>query len=195
MKPSFLIVILICFISVASSQSSAPGYYITKENDTVVSLIKIKKGVFGQITNDFIDEVVIVDSVNGSKKFKPADINGYGLQLKSGRYLFVSKPIKDGSYKFLYPVFMGKQSSLYKYGIYTSGSGASFGSQKTFYTFEKADGSFLFLRNIVDKKFKNAVKEFYKDRPDVQALIDTKLKYWLELEKDLKEILIAVNRE
>ena len=194
MKPSIFIFILFLLFSEVHSQSTAPGYYITKENDTVAAQIKIKKGVLGQITDDFIEEVVIVDSLKGSQKFTPADIKGYGIALKAGRYVFVSKPVKDGSIKFLYPMFIGKQSSLYKYGIFTPGYGTALPSQKTFYTFERADGTFLFLRNIVNKKFKIQVKEFYKDHPEVQPLIDTKLKYWLELEKDLKEILAAVNR-
>jgi hypothetical protein len=193
MKPSVFVFVLCFLFAEAYTQSTAPGYYITKENDTVAAQIKIKKGVLGQITDDFIEEVVIVDSLKGSQKFAPADIKGYGIELKAGRYVFVSKPVKDGSIKFLSPMFIGKQSSLYKYGIFTPGYGTAFPSQKTFYTFERADGTFLFLKNILNKNFKIQVKDFYKDHPEVQPLIDTKLKYWLELEKDLKEILQAVN--
>jgi hypothetical protein len=193
MKPSIIILLMFFLFPDVYSQSTAPGYYITRENDTIAAQIKIKKGVLGQITDDFIEEVVIVDSLKGSQKFTPADIKGYGISLKAGRYVFMSKPVNDGSIKFLYPMFIGKQSSLYKYGIFTPGYGTAFPSQKTFYTFEKADGTFLFLRNIVNKKFKTQVKEFYKDYPEAQPLIDAKLKYWLELEKDLKEILAAVN--
>jgi hypothetical protein len=194
MKHSILIFILFFLFAEVHSQSTAPGYYVTKENDTIVAQIKIKKGVLGQVTDDFIEEVVIVDSVKGAQKFTPADIKGYGMVLKAGNYVFVSKPVKDGSNKFLYPMFIGKQSSLYKYGIFTPGYGTAFSSQKTYYTFERADGTFLFLKNMLNKNFKIQVKEFYKDHPEVQPLIDTKLKYWLELEKDLKEILQAVNK-
>jgi hypothetical protein len=194
MKSSIFIFISFFLFAEVYAQSSAPGYYVTRENDTVIAQIKIKKGVFGQVTDDFIDEVVILDSLNGPRKFTPADIKGYGVELKAGRYVFVSKPVNDGSVKFLYPMYVGKQSSLYKYGIFTAGYGTAFSSQKTYYTFERADGKFLFLKNMLNKQFKIQLKEFYKDHPEVQPLIDAKLKYWLELEKDLKEILKAVNK-
>jgi hypothetical protein len=195
MKHFFLIFILIFSIAISHSQTTASGYYITQENDTVSTQIKIRKGVFGQTINDYIKEVEVVDSINGIKKFVPGDIKGYGFLYDGYRYIFVSKPIKDGSYKFLVPVFMGPKASLYQYGIRTSGGGYSFPSQQVFYTFEKPGSEYLFLRNILNKKFKSQVKDFFKDNQQVQDLIDTKLQYWLDLGKDLKEILQAANKE
>ncbi|WP_290792173.1 hypothetical protein [Flavihumibacter sp. UBA7668] len=75
---------------------------------------------------------------------------------------------------------MGSKSSLYQYGYYQSG-GEALPSQQNFYTFEKAAGSFIFLKNILNKKFKAKLKEFYKNSPGVQEIIDSKLKYWLDL--------------
>ncbi len=177
------------------SQTTTPGYYITQQDDTVKTNIRIRKGVFGQTSNDFIKEVEVIDSVKGSNMFTPDDIKGYGFSYEGKRYLFVSKPVKNASNKFLSPLYIGPRSSLYLYGIYSSGSGSSLPSQQVFYTFEKSDGSFLFLRNILNNKFRTQVKEFYKDNREVQAIIDSKLRYWLDLNKDLLAILVAANME
>lgn len=174
------------------SQSTASGYYINKNSDTITVEIKIKKGVFGQATNNFRNEIEVIDSINGSKVFTPDDIKGYGFLYKGIKYTFVSKPVKNGSYDFLVPVLLGSKTSLYQHGIYTS-TGA-FANNQVFYTFEKADGTYLFLKNILNKKFKSQLKIFYKDNAEAQHLIDTKLRYWLDLQKDLKEIVQVVNK-
>lgn len=175
-----------------NAQSITKGYYITQENDTVVTQIKFPKGFFGQ--NNFTNMIEVVDSVNAKKRFTPADIKGYGYSAEGYKYVFLSKPVKDGSYKFLSPVFIGPKASLYQYGIYTSGSGSALPSQQVFYTFEKPDNNYLFLVGRTTKKFKNELKEFFKDNPDVLRLIDDKLKYWLEMKKDLLEIMQTVNK-
>ena len=137
--------------------------------------------------------IEVVDSVNTEKRLTPAEIKGYGYTDRGYKYDFLSKPVNDGSYKFLTPVFVGPKASLYQYGIFTSGSGYSLSSEKIFYTFEKADNKNLFLVGRTTKKFKNELKEFFKDDPDVQLLIDNKLKYWHEMKKDLLEIMQTAN--
>lgn len=79
MKQYIFIVILLSLSGKLYSQSEISGYYITNSYDTINAQIKIKKGVFGQITNDFNDEVEIIVNNNEIKKFKPLDINGYSL--------------------------------------------------------------------------------------------------------------------
>ncbi|MBC6491824.1 hypothetical protein ACFSQD_11130 [Flavihumibacter stibioxidans] len=179
----------------AEAQTTTPGYYINKQDNTIKTNIRIRKGVFGQTTNDFLQEVEVMDSVKGSSKFSPDDIKSYGFSYDGKRYLFLSKPVKNGSNKFQSPLYIGPRSSLYLYGISSSGGGTNLPSQQAFYTFEKSDGSYLFLRDILNNKFRSQVKEFYKDNKEVQAIIDTKLKYWSDLKKDLRDILVAANRE
>ena len=188
---------ILSFVSVftivnINAQTITSGYYITHENDTVVTQIKFPKGFFGQ--NNFTNMIEVADSVNAKKRFTPADIKGYGYSANGYKYIFLSKPVKDGSYKFLSPVFMGPKASLYQYSIYTSGSGYALPSQQVFYTFEKHDNKYLFLTGRTTKKFKNELKEFFNDDPVVQQLIDDRLKYWLEMKKDLLEIMQTVNK-
>jgi len=175
------------------AQSTTMGYYITNENDTVVTQIKFPKGFFGQ--NNFTNKIEVDDSINGTKRFAPGDIKGYGYSDHGYKYIFLSKPVKDGSSKFLSPVFIGPKASLYQYGITTSGSGYALPSQQVFYTFEKPNNQYLFLVGRTTKAFKNKLKEFFNDDPDVQRLIDDRLKYWLEMKKDLLEIMQTVNKK
>lgn len=176
------------------AQKTVSGYYISKNNDTLKTEIKIRKGVFGQNTNDFTKSIQVIDNTNKTIEFTPNDIKEYGFTNEGINYLFMSKPTKNGTNKFLAPVFIGSKSSLYQYGIFTQGSGGAFSSSQVFYTFEKADGTFLFLRNMLNKKFKSELKEFYKDNLEVQQLIDAKFKYWLELSDDLNLLLYNYNK-
>lgn len=191
MKQSILIFTFLLLLTEVNAQKTASGYWVSQKDDTITAQIRIKKGAFGQVMNDFLKEVEIIDSVKGNKKFTPNDIKSYGFTHEGRRYLFVSKPTKDSVRKFLVPVYLGSKSSLYQYGTFTSGA---LPDQKTFYTFEKADGSYLFLRDILNNKFRASVKDFYKDSDEVQKIIDTRLRYWLELRTDLVEILQAANK-
>ncbi|MEE1944529.1 hypothetical protein VRU48_05375 [Pedobacter sp. KR3-3] len=193
MKPFLMAFALLLSIGYAKAQSSLPGYYITPNNDTVKAQIKVKKGMFGQKTNDFNEEVEVADEAKGIIKFLPADIHGYGFFADGKKYVFVSKPIKDGTKKFLSPVYIGPQSSLYLYGIQTTGS--TFSSKQVFYTFEKPDNAYLFLRNTLNNKFRSDLKEFYKDNTAALQVIDARFKYWLDLDKDLLALMIKANAQ
>lgn len=192
MKYYIITIITVFTIMNIYAQTKTMGYYITQENDTVIAQIKFPSGLLGQ--NNFTNLIEVVDSSNAKKRFTPADIKGYGYSASGYKYFFLSKPVKDGSFKFLSPVFIGPKASLYQYGIFTSGSGYAQASQKIYYTFEKPDNKYLFLVGRTTKKFKNELKEFFNDDPDVLRLIDEKLKYWLEMRKDLFEIMRTANK-
>jgi hypothetical protein len=192
MKYFILTLATVFTIENINAQSKLMGYYITLENDTVVTNIKFPSGFFGQ--NNFTNLIEVVDNAEVKKRFTPADIKGYGYTDKGYKYRFLSKPVKDGSYKFLSPVFIGPKASLYQYATYTSGGGYSLASQKVYYTFEKSNGKYLFLTARTTKAFRNELKEFFSEEPAVQQLIDEKLKYWLEMNKDLLEIMKAINK-
>ena len=192
MKHFIFTIVAILTLASINAQKTTNGYYITQENDTVKVQIEFPSGVLGQ--NNFTNLIEVVENSNSKKKFTPTDIKGYGYSANGYKYVFLSKHIQDGSFKFLSPVFIGPKVSLYQYGVFTSGSGYSLASQNIFYTFEKSDNSYLFLIGRTTKKFRNELKEFFKDNPEAQRLIDDRLKYWLEMKKDLLEIMQAVNK-
>jgi hypothetical protein len=72
-------------------------------------------------------------------------------------------------------------------------AGAGMSSKQVFYTFEKPGGQYLFLKNMLNNEFRAKVREFYKEFPQAVELIDSRLKYWLDLDKDLRDILQKVN--
>ena len=176
------------------SQNTAQGYYIIQANDTIKTQIKLKRGIFNQLNNNFADEFEILEDDGTLKKFTPITSKGYGFSIDNTKYQFVSKPTKKGSAKFLTPLATGPKTSLYQYKIVTSGGVATTNSTQVFYTFEKSDGTYLFLKNMLNKNFRAELKAFYEDNAKVQELIDTKLKYWLELKQDLIDILKAANK-
>ncbi len=188
--------ILVVFLSIGNlfSQTTVSGYYIDKNTDTINAQIKMENGLFGQLNNAFTKEIIILNNNGDSKIFIPVDIKGYGFTLNGIKYRFLSKPTRNGSNKFLTPVIVGPKTSLYQYGINYKGSGSPLGSNQVFYTLEKSDGTYLFLKAILNKKFKKDLKDFYKENIEAQNAIDSKFKYWLELEHDLNHILRIVNK-
>lgn len=192
MKHFIFTIVAILTLASVNAQKTTNGYYITLENDTVKAQIEFPSGLLGQ--NNFTNLIEVIENSNSKKKFTPTDIKGYGYSANGYKYVFLSKPVQDGSFKFLSPVFIGPKVSLYQYGVFTSGSGYSLASQNIFYTFEKSDNLYLFLIGRTTKKFRNELKEFFKDTPEAQRLIDDRLKYWLEMKKDLLEIMQAVNK-
>lgn len=159
MKHLMLTIVTMLTIVSVNAQKITEGYYITHENDTLIAQIKFPLGLLGQ--NNFTNLIEVVDSSNAKKRFTPAGIKGYGYTAKGYKYVFLSKPVKDGTLKFLTPVFIGPKASLYQYAIFTSGSGYSLPSQKTFYTVEKTDNTYLFLLASTTKKFKNELKRIF----------------------------------
>ena len=184
MKAFFLTIAVLILSKSGSAQKLVPGYYVSAAGNTVEVEIKIEK--------EFSKEVEVVDSAKQVRKFTPADIRGFGFSQKDKRYVFSSKPVKDGSLKFLSAFYVGSRSSLFQYGYMTS-AGAGMSSKQVFYTFEKPGGQYLFLKNILNNEFMAKVREFYKEFPQAVELIDSRLKYWLDLDKDLRDILQKVN--
>lgn len=189
----YLLYSILAFLTAGQllAQSNPVGYYISHSQDTISAEFKLKKGVFGQLNNDFTEEIEIIISSNEAIKFTPNDILGYAFTWEGKNYHFVSKPTQKEKKKFLVPVVLGPKTNLYQYGVYTSGGLG--GSNQVFYTFEKSDGSYLFLTNRLNKKFKAELKSFYYDSPEAFPLIDERLQYWLELQKDLVLILNYIN--
>ncbi len=194
MKYFILTLVTVFTIVNIQAQTLNKGYYITQNNDTIATQIRFPKGFFGQ--NNFTNKIEVRDSLNGTKQFEPIDIKGYGFTTEQGyKYNFLSKPVNDGSFKFLSPVYIGPKVSLYQYAIHTSGSGTSLASQQVFYTFEKNKTDYLFVVGRATKHFKNKLKEFFPEDPKVQQAIDERINYWHEMKRDLIEILLIANRK
>jgi hypothetical protein len=99
-----------------ASDEYASGYFIDKNNDTLLCKILIPKdfGKFNGLT--LFSKVTILDSGGDKKKYTPRDINGYGFVYNSKTFIYVSKDVDDnGQMMFVWPVNLGKSVNEYCY--------------------------------------------------------------------------------
>lgn len=193
MKHSFLLFLLLSSFGYSFAQNTVSGRYVTKTNQTVDAKIIIPSSLFvAEDLSKLFFKVKIVDSVKESITLKPEDIHSFEFSLNGKPYQFYAKPFNaKNNLRFLQSVAIGPKSSLY-WAQTVNQNGAIVG---TFYTFEKADGTYAFLINTMRlDKFKTELKEFYKDNQEVQQLIDTKFQSKASLHNDVKEIVQAANK-
>jgi hypothetical protein len=107
--------ILFAFNSNASDEY-ASGYFINKNNDTLLCKILIPKD-FGKFNGlALFSKVTILDSGGNKKKYTPNDINGYGFVYNSKTYIYVSRQVEDnGAIMFVWPIKVGKSVNEYCY--------------------------------------------------------------------------------
>ena len=182
------------FFGFSYSQTTVSGYYITKTNDSVTTQIKIPKSIFGTVDfSKFLFKVEVNDGPNETKKLKPEDIKSFGFIYDEKAYQFFSKPtITENNLRFLEPLIIGKKTSVYQFQTVNQ-NGALLG---TFFTFEKSDGTYLFLNTGIGnlEKYRSALKDFYKDNQKLQELIDTKFQLKKNAKIDITEIIQAANK-
>ncbi|MGZ9677243.1 hypothetical protein [Flavobacterium sp. GNP001] len=193
MKNCILSLVLLFSISYSQAQTSASGYYVSLSNDTIKAQIKLPKSVFGSFDfSKFLFKVEVVEQNTSEKKFKPDAIKSFGFTFEGQEYQFFGKPtVTKTNYKFLEAVVLGPKTSIYKFETVNQNGG----SLGTFYTFEKADGTFEFfntgMRNL--EKFKDVLKEFYKDYPAAIVAIDARFKQKATFKSDIIAVAKAVN--
>jgi hypothetical protein len=118
MKQVLFFLVLFFFSTMDSKAANeyADGYFISKNNDTLLCKILIPKdfGKFNAIT--LFSKITIVDSAGNKKKYTASDINGYGFIYDSKTYIYVSKDVDDnGKMMFVWPVNLGKSVNEYYY--------------------------------------------------------------------------------
>jgi len=194
MKKYVLVIFWLTSVGYSYSQTTAPGYYVTKTNDSITTQIKIPKSAFGSVDfSKFLLKVEVSDSIKGIKKFKPEDISSFGFLFEGEQYRFYSRPtITQNNLRFLQPVVFGQKTSLYQFQTVNQ-NGAPLG---TFYTFEKSDGTYAFLSTGIKNldTFREILREFYKDNPEVLQLIERKFQTRTAIKNDIIEIVRTANR-
>lgn len=195
MKYSLLFLLLLMVAGGAYAQRTVEGYYITPENDSVTVQMKVPAFLLGGINFKKLRKgVEAIDSLNGTKPITPADAKRIGFIHKNDQYHLVSKPEKDGSLAFLQPVIVGPKASLYQYDQEVS-SGMNQTSTQEFYTFERQDGTHLFLTNFARlATFKEKLGAFYGSSPEVQQLINTSFEARRHIQRDIRKVVEAVNK-
>lgn len=195
MKYALLLSGLLTIAGGAYAQRIVEGYYITQENDSVTVQMKVPALLLGGINFKKLRKgVEAIDSLNSAKPIMPADVKRIGFVYKNDQYHLVSKPVKDGSLAFLQPVIVGPKASLYQYDQEVS-SGMNQTSTQEFYTFERQDGTHLFLTNFASlATFKEKLGAFYGSSLEVQLLINSSFEARRHIQRDIRKVVEAVNR-
>ena len=178
------------------AQDTAPGFFISNTNDSVPVQVRLPKSKLFDVlkVGKFMEEVDVADPSGAVKNLKPADIKSYGFQNAGRYYRFFSKPVKNGSLKFLQPVVLGPKACLYQYVVVSSGGGG-LSNRQVFYTFENTGNTYAFLSNASGlNRFREELSTLYKDYPEVLQLIETKFQKRISIDADIREVLEAVNR-
>lgn len=180
-------------IGTLSAQTIVPGYYITNSNDRIETKIKIPRSVFvAEDLGKLLLKVELIDMANESTKMKPDDIKAFGFVLNNKSYSYISKPTgTDKNLKFLQPLVQGNNTSLYFFETLDQNGR----HQGSFYTFEKAGGSYTYLSTglLRLQKVKEHLTEFYKSYSGIDSLINTKFQNRVDLQHNLIEIANEVN--
>jgi hypothetical protein len=93
--------------------------------------------------------------------------------------------------RFLQALLLTPETNVYVFKT-ADQNGVAIG---TFYTFERKDGTYTFLSTGIKnlEKFKETLKEFYKDKAALQAIIDTKFTSRMAIERDIITIAKTAN--
>ncbi len=206
---------LLIFISTTCfSQIKARGFYVSMDNDSVWVTFKIPKKPINE-TSDFFgnkidfsamrEGVEIIDSSGNVKQLMPSDSKGFVFTNNSTVYKLFAKPVNEDHWCFLRPEVMGKKMRLLYFmiehprGKVTTGA---FGTtnystlEEYYWTFEKHDRTYLFLRSTMkEKEIARLMKEYFNDNPEIQELIDKKFQPFAfgDLSKRIKSIVEAYN--
>ncbi|MES2430974.1 MAG: hypothetical protein V4556_08555 [Bacteroidota bacterium] len=190
----FFFLIICSFILLKTSAINAPGYIVTLNNDTVYTQIKLTEGNFFMKWYDMKKKVLIIDSTGTVKEFKPTDIKAFGYIYKSDSVVHVAKPIKNGKIYFLYPVVVGEKASLYQYSK-TVPQGLDHYTDREFYTFEKNDGTHIFMDSFDPlDSFSQKLSAFYNGNIEIKNLIASSFKARRKIQNDIKAIVEAMNK-
>ena len=188
------LIIISTFLSVQLfSQRIVEGYYINLTNDSIRATFRIPERLPSYITDqpdnriDFTtlkDEVVVIGPRGSTKRLTPKDIKGFVFTYHAEVYHLFSKPVTEYRSNFLRPQIVGEKLRLYHYSKGHPGYPMGFGHKSSspgwkeyFWTFEKNDRTYLFLNSKMKRReIVGSLKEFFKDDPQIQELIDQKFR-------------------
>jgi hypothetical protein len=187
----FSLLVALVFTITATYARKVPGFIVFSNNDTIHTLLRIPGGLFGGDNYDIYKKIIATDSSGHDTTYMPGDIASYGFTDKSGRHLFRVKPLKDSSLNFQEVIVSGRKASVY---FFDYPNNNSYGSGETLFTFEKADGTYLFLKNY-DKlsTLRDKIKAFYGNTEAIRQFIDEKFQARVDMRDDIRAIVQQVN--
>ena len=187
-------VMAILFLVMGSTQAKKlPGYVVFPNNDTLHGQLRIAAtGGFLSTPYNIYDEITITDSTGRDSTYYPSELTGFAFIDKSGEHVFRVKLHRDSTMKFQQVIVAGGRASLYYFEPVNSGG---YGSPLVYFTFERMDGTLLFLKNY-DKleTLQEKIKAFYGDAGGLGQFIDERFNARGKIQPDIKAIVIEANR-
>ena len=121
----FLIIVLSAIGEISLGQTWANGYYISGQNDSVLTTIKIPTPLFQGFDPQRLQHKVKtkIDDSSAFQTFKPSEVKGFGFVYKNERYKFVSITLDDRRRSFFRMIYSGNHvAGYYSYSIGYRGS-------------------------------------------------------------------------
>lgn len=185
---------VLLFVMGQAQAKKFPGYIVFHHTDTLHGQLRIgiSDGFFGGSYNIY-NAISITDSSGRDSTYYPGDVTGFGFIDKSGEHIFRAKMHRDSTMKFQQVIVAGGRASLYYYE--PSGGGGGYGSPLVYFTFERADGALLFLKNY-DKleTLQQKIKAFYGSDGGLGQFIDERFNGRGKIQSDIRAIVLEVNR-
>jgi len=164
---------------------------ITPASDSVFMTFNISFGYFAG-SNDY-GKWQTVESTDGSGHTQTYDsslMKEYGYTYKEKLYKFRLKPTQKKGIIFLKVLQEGKRATLYEY------SQSGYKTVDDFYSFEKPDGSLLFLKSVDRlQTFRDRLAAFYGDTPAFIDFIKNKFARRGRIRDDVKTMMDFLNKE
>ena len=185
-------IIYLLLMSSLATAAQHNGYYVTLRNDTIPALIKVEKGVFDPFSfYGLYRNVKISDSISGERVYLPGDILSFYVETHLGNYHFFSKPLRDGTVRFLEAVTLTSKANLYGYRNIKVNSGGGIEA----YTIERADSTFIFFENELYVKAKKKFREFFKNEPAILAHLEKLFKQPGYEHRDLNRLFKKIEED
>jgi hypothetical protein len=165
----FLIVCLCAVAEISVSQTLANGYYVTNENDSVRTKIKIPITLFTGFDPERL-EIKMKSKLTDSsmfKKFTPTEIKGFGFNYKNEPYSFMSINLNEHK-RFFQVIYSGNNVGGYYY-VKTGYRGSTVVTVRT----QIAEGESLIVNSssMSRKKIKDTFMAFFKNNNKAVAII------------------------
>src|ERR1700761_7666333 len=166
-----LLLLLSASMTVLAKKMS--GFVVFHNHDTAYVQLRITddRSIFSGHYNIY-EGITATDSAGHDTTYRPADIDCYGYSDKHGMQLFRVRPMRDSTLHFQEVIVEGPRAALY---FYANPGYVGPGSIPIDFTFQRADGTFLFLKDSDKMRtLRDKLQAFYGGDPEVDKLIHSK---------------------
>ena len=179
-------VFIVFLLAVENLPAQKNGYYISLEGDTIHSFIHLRKDVFGPYSLHSIYKEVRLseDSASAEKIFTPGTIQSFFVRTPNGNYTLFSKPTEKDEQRFMQPLVVTPQTSLYSYSELRTSKALGV-SERIYYTIERPDSNYLFVFSRNHVKLKKELREFYAGDQKILELLEPLFKQPGYTDRDL----------